>query len=144
MAILTSSLGNISGKVGNLVFRVRNGKNYVAKAPGKQRGSISPARKSHAMKFGATGKIASAINSVPELQDIWKKYYKTKNSVFTKIFKSIYGQMTGKEFNESGSIMPGHGFPIIGQVTAGRNFIIVETDALGGKIGNFFLPSPAL
>jgi hypothetical protein len=135
MAILTSSLGNLSGKVGNLVFRVINGKNYVSKAPGKQKGTISPERKSSAIKFGATGKIAAAINSVPELQDIWKKQFKTKKSVFTKIFKSIYGQMTGKDFNKSGSILPVRGFPIKGLVTTGRNNIFVEADAPGENSG---------
>ena len=99
MALLTSSLGNLSGKIGNLVFKVMNGKTYVSKAPGKRKAITDPAKLRHAIKFGTTGKIASAINSVPELQDIWKMEFKTKNGVFTKIFKSIYRQMTRNPFS---------------------------------------------
>ncbi len=135
MALLTSSLGNLSGKIGNLVFKVMNGKTYVSKAPGKRKAITDPAKLRHAIKFGTTGKIASAINSVPELQDIWKMEFKTKNGVFTKIFKSIYRQMTGNDFNQSGSIMPGHGFPVNGKVTIGINHIFVEADAPGEKSG---------
>jgi hypothetical protein len=135
MAILTSALGNLSGKVGNLVFRVKGGKTYVSSAPGKRKNLMTQERKNNAIKFGVTGKIAGLINSIPDLQEVWKKYYNTKKSVFTKIFKKIHGQMTGKDFNKSGSLVPDFGFPIKGQVISGKNFIIVETEALGNHLG---------
>ena len=135
MAILTSCLGNLSGKIGNLVFRVRNGKTYVSKAPGKQKKMLSPERMQHAIKFGVTGKITGLINSISDLREIWQKHYKTKKSVTAKIFKSIYSQMDEKDFAKSGSLMPDHGFKIMGKVTTGLNHILVETEALGDKSG---------
>ena len=135
MALLTSSLGNLSGKLGNLVFSVRNGKNIVAKAPKQRKVPMGEEQMAHARKFGAAGKITGVINSCPDLQEIWKKHYKTKKSVFTKIFKSIYRMMNGKEFKKSGSVMPDHGFAIKGRVTLGMHNILVETDAPGEMSG---------
>ena len=133
MAILTSSLGNLSGKLGNLVFRVRGGKTFVSKAPKKRKNPLSQERMSHAVKFGAAGKIAGEINSIPELQEIWKKQFKTKKSIFTKIFKSVYIQMEGKFFNKSGSLVPDYGFKINGRVTVGMNNFLIETEAPSGE-----------
>jgi hypothetical protein len=135
MAILTQCLGSITGRVGGLVFRERNGKTIVSKAPKQKQKTFDPLRKLGENKFGTTGKIASAVNSSPYLNDIWRKTFKSSRNIHNKIFKEIYRQMNGEDFSKSGSIMPEPGMVIKGYLTPGVPDILVETEAPGVENG---------
>ncbi len=66
-----NSLGNISGKLGNTVTRIRNGKEVVYLLPDKVNVSNSPSAKAARRKFGLKVKFAKLINSIPVLSDVW-------------------------------------------------------------------------
>ncbi len=73
MAILKGgSLGSTSGKLGNKVYRVMNGKNFVSFRPDKYNISQSKAAVSHRAKFSIMIEFAKYVNSIPTLKQIWK------------------------------------------------------------------------
>jgi hypothetical protein len=135
MAILTHCLGNISGKVGGIVFRVKDGKTIIARAPRQQKKSYDPLRILRQNKFGTTGRIVSAINSSPILHDIWKHAsYRGKN-VHNKIFTQIYSRINDAGVPNIVSLMPAPGIIIKGYITPGIPDAVVETEALGIENG---------
>jgi hypothetical protein len=135
MAILTQCLGNISGKIGGVVFRVKDGKNIIARAPRPKKKSDDPLTISRQNKFAAVGKIVSAINSSPVLHEIWKRSsYRGKN-VHNKIFKQIYNLINDNGVPGILALMPGHGLALNGFITPGIPDAIVETEALGIQSG---------
>jgi len=135
MAILTHCLGSISGKVGGIVFRERNGKTIICSSPKRQKKTYNPVRELRESQFGMTGKIASAINSSPHLNEIWKSAGNTSRNIYNKIFKEIHKQITSLDFSKLGSIMPESGFKIKGYLTPGVPDILVETEAPGVENG---------
>ncbi len=65
------SLGRTSGKLGNKVYRVMNGKNFVSYRPDKYNISQSKAAVSHRTKFSVMIEFAKYINSISTLKQIW-------------------------------------------------------------------------
>ena len=65
------SLGRTSGKLGNKVYRVMNGKNFVSYRPDKYNISQSKAAVSHRAKFSVMIEFAKYINSIPTIKQIW-------------------------------------------------------------------------
>src|ERR1035437_10022450 len=64
-------LGDVSGKVGNIVGRKRNGKYFVYAMPTEVKISNTPkAKKSRDIMIPLT-KFASIVNSIPELKYFW-------------------------------------------------------------------------
>jgi hypothetical protein len=57
----TGIMGLVSGKVGNLVYYVSNGKNYVRRAPGKSKKRPTLKQKAHRAKFGEAMRFISPI-----------------------------------------------------------------------------------
>ena len=66
------SLGRTSGKLGNKVYRVMNGKNFVSYRPDKYNISQSKAAISHRAKFSIMIEFAKYINSISTIKQIWK------------------------------------------------------------------------
>ncbi len=64
-------LGDISGTVGDKVYKVRNGKQVVSRKPESVKISQSPKAKANMNKFGLTVVLASFVNAVPELKEVW-------------------------------------------------------------------------
>src|ERR1035437_4840504 len=61
-------LGNITGKVGDIVFRVRGKKSYLYASPKKVKVSQKQEAKEARSKFNPLSKFGSFINSIPELK----------------------------------------------------------------------------
>jgi hypothetical protein len=81
-------LGAISGAVGDLVFRQKNGKNFIATrpasfVPGKDEASVNRRN-----KFRFTTKLSSQINEIPELYQVWDDY--STIAPFSNMVKSNY------------------------------------------------------
>jgi|WetSurMetagenome_2_1015567.scaffolds.fasta_scaffold04925_2 hypothetical protein len=74
MAIIRENIiGSISGRVGDFIYRTRNGKLVKYKRPFNQKVSRSNAAESARNSFSLIVKFASCINSFPYLQEIWKQ-----------------------------------------------------------------------
>ncbi len=66
-----SVLGVVSGRLDNIVFRVRNGKRFVSVRPRKYKASKSAASKAGRNNFAITVKLAKTVNSIRDLKEIW-------------------------------------------------------------------------
>ena len=68
----SSVLGIPSGKIGNVIVRIRNGKPYYYSVPANFRISKSKAAVRGRKNFATTIALAKTANSTPMLKEIWK------------------------------------------------------------------------
>ena len=66
--LINNVLGDLSGKFGNVVFRKRGRKTYVACRPGRRTTSKRPHEIKIEKIFGLTGKISKTINEIAILR----------------------------------------------------------------------------
>jgi hypothetical protein len=89
MAVIKKNIfGDLSGRLGNYTYRVRNGKLVQYRRPIKQRVSRSKAAVSARNDFAMTVKFAVFINSFPALKQLWKNAKVTGSTHFQKIIKN--------------------------------------------------------
>ncbi len=81
-------LGEVSGKIGDLVFRKMNGKRFVSVRPKKYKPTKSIKLKKARSKFGTVVKFAVTTNSVPELKEVWKLSREKGSNSYHKIIKA--------------------------------------------------------
>jgi hypothetical protein len=73
MAIIKKGvIGEISGKIGDKIYRVRDGKNIVCKRPASQKISQTTNSVKNRSKFAFRIQLAKLIYSTPELSACWK------------------------------------------------------------------------
>jgi hypothetical protein len=128
-------LGDASGKVGHVVFRLRKGTNIISKVPPKR--TKLPTEKELAIreKFGLTGKVARAIYSIGQLKEVWPQL-SGKMSVCNEIFQINYKLINTLANLGAVSVAPIYGFNIINPVvTIGASSVHLATDALGVDAG---------
>lgn len=100
MASLENNNLLLSGKIGNLVFRIRNGKVYITNAPKKYKISRTKAAKEGREKFLFFVKMASAIQSNFVLELAWKNDQSSKGTIVNKLMKLHYKDIVN--YNLSG------------------------------------------
>jgi hypothetical protein len=124
--------GGISGKVGNVIFRKRGSKIFVAKLP-KKRESIRNAREiENGKKFGLTGKISKEINSIKLLKYFWHHLAIKGRSVSNVIFKENFGLLNIENLSGRVIMSPNPGFGIINpSLYVGESNLVIECKALG-------------
>lgn len=89
--ILNSNFGLISGKVGDFVYKVKNGKQFISAAPSRRVVDNSLSAVSRRKKFSACSKISSALSKDVLLKSVWNNDSPLeKSSAFTKISKFLY------------------------------------------------------
>jgi hypothetical protein len=89
MAVIKKNiLGQLSGRVGDFIYRVRNGKVVAYRRPVKQR--VSRSREAVAARnyFSANVKFAAFINSFPVLKNIWIDAKVPGSTHYQKMIKS--------------------------------------------------------
>jgi len=111
MALINlKGLGRISGRVGNVVFRYKNGKTYVSARPSHYNSPKTKEVTGRRLRFKITGQLARTLNKDELLKSLWGKT-SNKMSACNAIFKSIYDDV-GEEGVMNFSIFPGYGFNI--------------------------------
>lgn len=83
-------LGDVTGKVGNIVFRVKGKKSYIYASPKKVKVSQKQEAKEARSKFTPLSKFASFINSIAELKYFWSNSDIKASSTYHKISKANY------------------------------------------------------
>ncbi|MCX6157798.1 MAG: hypothetical protein NTY74_07455 [Ignavibacteriae bacterium] len=109
--ITNASFGNISGKVGDFVFRQRNGKTIIASRPQIFLPDQSSAAKARRKRFGLSAKFSSCLAQNPFLKELWlnsepKGSGTGKGNAFTKISKHIYPNIMPDDIAEEINITP--------------------------------------
>lgn len=80
-------LGEISGSIGDFVFKVRNGKQNIASRPSNYRMSKAPREVDKRNKFKVNGIFAKAIKERDVLYRIWDQKKAPASSAYNKICK---------------------------------------------------------
>ena len=100
-------LGDVTGKVGNIVFRVKGKKAYAYASPQKVKVSQTKEAKEARSKFTPLSKFASYINSIPELKYFWKISDIKASSTYHKISKYNYSFFLHNRPTNKNEITPG-------------------------------------
>lgn len=92
MAILEKpTLGLVSGKTGDVVYRIVDGKVIITTYPDHIKISTSEECVANRKNFGVLSHIVKVINKIPLLKSIWKKVPgKNISTKFIKVNKQIY------------------------------------------------------
>jgi len=131
-------LGDASGTVGHLVFRIKGEKNIIAKRPLKKANSVIPkpdvlARRD---KFRLTGKVADGIFRAGSLKEIWPKPGANKGTRFTEMFKKNYGSIGTVDNLGDAVVIPDHGITISNAAIAlTQKGMTITADELGASAG---------
>lgn len=113
MKISKKYFGELSGKLGDVVFKQRGNTNYIASSPRKYTKPNSVEFENRKSIFKIAAKFSSAVNSIPELKYFWMNSNKNGASAYQKINK-----LALKTFSEGHSvnwlkITPENGFGVI-------------------------------
>jgi hypothetical protein len=131
-------LGDASGTVGHLVFRIKGEKNIIAKRPLKKASSVilKPGVLERREKFKLTGKVADGIFKAGLLKEIWPKPAANKGSRFTSMFKKNYGSIGSIENLGTAIIIPDHGITIQNAAIAlTQSGMTITADEFGPSAG---------
>jgi hypothetical protein len=99
-------LGELRGKIGSTVYRVRNGKNYAASVPSEYNASQSPLEVDKRNKFRINGKFAKAIKESELLYSIWDKEKAPATNAYNKICKVNFSHCGTNRPSEKNVITP--------------------------------------
>lgn len=104
-------LGEIRGKVGSIVGKVRNGKPYIASRPSKYTMSKVPHEVDKRNRFKVNGLFAKSIKENKLLYGIWDKKKAPASSAYNKLCKVNYRLCNTDRPTDKNLITP-DGFPL--------------------------------
>ena len=133
MARLTKQvLGRVSGKVGDIQFRQRNGKNIVGLNPESFIPGTDDESVARRARFATTVKFSQAVYSLDSLKDFWKKDKPEGLSAFNYVFRKNYKYIQSDLVTASAVIVPEYGFGVTASaVNVTPSSITVDINAVG-------------
>lgn len=138
--ILNELTGRASGKVGNLVYRITNGKTSLCSPPLKPKASTKPEVIARKNKFKMACRLASAINHLLFLKYFWKNVGTTSTddhkSAFSRMIKKNYSLVSDTDLTNLTYVVPTFGFGVTSTAIELTNTEInVTLAALGTDTG---------
>lgn len=136
MAQLTNSiLGNISGKLGDVVFRKVNGKTVICSRPKSFTPDSSLNGISRRNKFAVNSLFAAAANKIPVIKSIWQyflsAYPYVANNPYNAISKLNYKHLSNEEISDRNFLAPQIGFQFhITNANLTSKNLIISTEPL--------------
>ena len=111
MATLTKSvLGKVSGALGDITFRQRKGRNYLATRPSNYTAPTDAASVARRGRFAFTCKLAANITSIPHLKMLWSAEAVDGKSVYNTIVGTNYRFVSADSITDMTYLSPGIGF----------------------------------
>ncbi len=107
----SSVIGEIKGRIGDFIFRIRNGKQVAYSRPIKHRMSKSVKAKKARNNFASTIALAIAVNAVPKLKEIWKNAKVPGTNSYQRLIKNNAKLVSEGLLTISNKITPG-GLPL--------------------------------
>jgi hypothetical protein len=99
-------LGEVSGKIGNSITRIRYGKEVVYSLPDKVKVSNSQGAKTARKKFGLTVNFAKFINSIPDLSGLWSNTNIPGTNSYQRLIKNNAKRTDEKNLTLTNIITP--------------------------------------
>jgi hypothetical protein len=129
-------LGKVSGAVGDIVFRERQGKNYIGLRPDSFIPGTDPASVARRQRFLLSLQAGSTINSFPQLKSLWSEIAPPGLSAFNYIVKTNYRFVTSTDLSNLLQLTPDNGFGVI--ITdnyTDRTHVEITIDPIGTNAG---------
>lgn len=101
------SLGELRGKLGGIVGKVRDGKHYISAAPKKYKISQKPREVEKRSRFKVNGQFAKFIRQVDILFRVWDKAKVPANNAYNKISKLNFKLCRPERPSDKNVITPG-------------------------------------
>lgn len=135
MAILNKSvLGKVSGSVGDITFRQRNGKNYISLKSNSYSAPDTEAFQLRKNTFTVSAKSAANIVSDATLFNIWNILTPSNMSVYNYLIKVNYPLFNSAKLSTSNMITPEDGFNFgVTSASLTDTEFTLETAALSGS-----------
>jgi len=125
-------LGKVSGTLGDITFRQRNGKSYVSVRPGSFIPGKDPASIARREKFALTIKLSQMINNIQYLKILWESEAPSGSSAFNLITKTNYKYVNTVQPSDLVLLAPKPMFNISNPVVnLSSSLIQVDADAIG-------------
>lgn len=121
--------GRLKGKLGDVVFRSRNEKNYIAHKPKSYNIPDNPAFKNRTGRFRTSVKIASAIYSSVPLKNIWKKITPAGKIAFSNLVQVNYPFVQNGDITNMVMLVPRSAFGVNLQT------LTLDADTLNIELG---------
>ena len=129
-------LGKVSGAVGDIVFRERDGKNYIGLRPDSFIPGTDPASVARRQRFLLTLKTGSSINSIDKLKSLWKEVTPSGLSPFNYIVKTNYRFVSSTDLTNLLQLTPDNGFGFaITDNYVDRTHVEVTINPIGSNAG---------
>jgi hypothetical protein len=129
-------LGKVSGAVGDIVFRQRDGKNYIGMRPESFIPGSDPASIARRKRFLLALKSGSAINTIPQLKTLWSNVTPSGLSSFNYIVQTNYRYVTSTDISDLLKLVPGNGFGVnVSNNDVDRLRVRVVISAIGVNAG---------
>jgi len=99
-------LGDSQGKVGELVFKIYDGKVYISTHKGFNKISKSSGCVNNRKRFAVAIRFAKAANSLDNLKSVWKQSNAEGKRTYTKILRSNINKLINGKLSKLNSISP--------------------------------------
>jgi hypothetical protein len=106
MAFVNNNIFDLSGKLGNVIFRNRNGKLVAYSVPKHHRISKSEKSINNRKKFGINVELSKNICSLKPLYSVWKNSYTEGSNPYTRIMKFNYNSSEPGRLTLNNSLTP--------------------------------------
>lgn len=129
-------LGRVRGAVGDLVFRERNGKNFIGVKPSPFMPGTDAASIARRARFALNAKLASTINNNAQLKSIWYNKAPLGLSSHNFILRQNYSFVQPGNISDMVKILPDAGFGLsASNLTISSTQISVSVGPIGTNAG---------
>jgi len=129
-------LGKLSGAVGDIIFRQRNGKNFVGTKPSSFIPGNDPASVARRAKFALSIQLAKTMNSIQPLKSVWSRTSPSGLTAYNYMIKTNYNNVESDALSDAVTLFPGTGFAInSSSLSIASTGVQADLNAIGNKEG---------
>jgi hypothetical protein len=129
-------LGTVSGAVGDLLFRAKNGRNYLGTRPLSFIPGIDEKSIARRQRFALVTRLAKPINSIYKLKSLWKSVTPVELSPYNQIVKMNYRNVQSDSIGDMVSLVPDIGFSVqINAIDVDQNRLRVTLNGITANSG---------
>jgi hypothetical protein len=138
--IINELTGRVRGKVGNLIYKITNGKTSLSALTTSHMIDNSPEAIKRKNRFRLTVKFAKAVNKLLQIKYFWKTVVVNADdeykSAFVKIVKKNFPNITDTALTDTVYLIPTFGIGVTASdITLTNTLITVELDPIGTEQG---------
>lgn len=106
-------LGQVSGAVGDIVFRERYGLNYVGLRPSSFMPGTDAASVARRQRFALATRVGVTINSSSQLKQLWAAHTSSGLNAYNQIVKTNYPFVSSTDLSNLLRLTPSYGFGFV-------------------------------